>query len=113
MVKAYRDTWTLGVHSYLSYLRERLIVARELLTDSGNRVTVVLEIKGYEDDQTKAKHTAAKRWVEAVNNWGQLGAWAFHVCRNPQLLDKEMEYLARAESAPSGLERNHASRGEL
>jgi type III restriction enzyme len=60
-----------------------------------NDVTVVLEIKGYEDDQTKAKHTAARRWVEAVNNWGQLGTWAFHVCRNPQLLDKEMEYLTR------------------
>ena len=61
-------------------------------------VTVVLEIKGFEDDQTKAKHNAAKRWVEAVNNWGQLGKWAFHVCRNPQLLDKEMEYLVRAKS---------------
>jgi adenine-specific DNA-methyltransferase len=36
MVKAYRDTWTLGVHSYLSYLRDRLIVARDLLADSGS-----------------------------------------------------------------------------
>jgi hypothetical protein len=36
-----------------------------------NGVTVVLEIKGFEDDQTKAKHTAANRWVEAVNNRGQ------------------------------------------
>lgn len=62
-------------------------------------MTVVLEIKGFEDDQAKAKHTAAKRWVEAVNNWGELQRWAFHVCRNPQLLDKEMEYLARAEPA--------------
>jgi len=35
-VKAYRDTWTLGVHSYLAYLRDRLIVAKELLTDSGS-----------------------------------------------------------------------------
>ena len=35
-IKAYRDTWTLGVHSYLAYLRDRLIVARELLTDSGS-----------------------------------------------------------------------------
>ncbi len=35
-VRAYRDTWTLGVHSYLAYLRDRLIVARELLTDSGS-----------------------------------------------------------------------------
>jgi adenine-specific DNA-methyltransferase len=36
MVKAYRDTWNLGVHSYLTYLKERLIVARELLTESGS-----------------------------------------------------------------------------
>ena len=36
-VKAFRDTWELGIHSYLAYLRDRLIVARELLTDSGSR----------------------------------------------------------------------------
>lgn len=35
-VKAFRDTWELGIHSYLSYLRDRLITARELLTDSGS-----------------------------------------------------------------------------
>ncbi len=36
MIRAYRDTWTLGVHSYLAYLKQRLIVARELLKDSGS-----------------------------------------------------------------------------
>ena len=36
VVKAYRDTWTLGVHTYLAYLRDRLGVARDLLTDSGS-----------------------------------------------------------------------------
>ncbi|MDD5025901.1 MAG: site-specific DNA-methyltransferase [Candidatus Peribacteraceae bacterium] len=35
-VKAFRDTWELGIHSYLSYLRDRLLTARELLTDSGS-----------------------------------------------------------------------------
>ena len=35
-IKAYRDTWTLGVHSYLAYLRDRLIVAKNLLTDNGS-----------------------------------------------------------------------------
>ena len=35
-IKAYRDTWTLGIHSYLAYLRDRLNVAKELLTDSGS-----------------------------------------------------------------------------
>jgi adenine-specific DNA-methyltransferase len=35
-IKAFRDTWELGIHSYLSYLRDRLLFARELLTDSGS-----------------------------------------------------------------------------
>lgn len=35
-IKAYRDTWTLGIHSYLTYLRDRLLLARDLLTDSGS-----------------------------------------------------------------------------
>jgi adenine-specific DNA-methyltransferase len=36
MVKAYRDTWELGLHSYLTYIRDRLVVARELLSPSGS-----------------------------------------------------------------------------
>lgn len=34
-IQAYRDTWRLGVHSYLTYLRDRLLLCRELLADSG------------------------------------------------------------------------------
>lgn len=36
MVKAYRDTWELGVHSWLTYMRDRLLLAREMLTESGS-----------------------------------------------------------------------------
>ena len=35
-IKAFRDTWELGIHSYLTYLRDRLVVARDLLTDTGS-----------------------------------------------------------------------------
>jgi len=35
-IKAFRDTWELGIHSYLSYLRDRLLLARDLLTESGS-----------------------------------------------------------------------------
>ncbi len=35
-MRAFRDTWALGIHSYLSYIRDRLTVARELLTESGS-----------------------------------------------------------------------------
>jgi len=36
MIKAFRDTWELGIHSYLSYLRNRLLLARELLSSTGS-----------------------------------------------------------------------------
>jgi adenine-specific DNA-methyltransferase len=36
MVQAYRDTWELGLHSYLTYLRDRLMIARDLLAQSGS-----------------------------------------------------------------------------
>jgi len=35
-VKAFRDTWRDGIHSYLTYLRDRLTIARDLLTESGS-----------------------------------------------------------------------------
>jgi adenine-specific DNA-methyltransferase len=36
MIRAFRDTWELGVHSYLTYLRDRLLLSRELLHESGS-----------------------------------------------------------------------------
>ena len=56
-------------------------------------VTVVLEIKGMLTEEDRAKHEAAKRWVSAVNNWGKFDRWTFHVCRDPQLLERELSFL--------------------
>ena len=36
MIKAFRDTWELGIHSYLTYLRDRILLAKELLNESGS-----------------------------------------------------------------------------
>lgn len=36
MIKAFRDTWELGIHSYLTYIRDTLLLSRELLTESGS-----------------------------------------------------------------------------
>lgn len=36
MLKAFRDTWELGIHSYLTYLRDRILLAKDLLSDSGS-----------------------------------------------------------------------------
>ena len=35
-VRAFRDTWKLGIHSYLAYLRDRLVITRDLLTETGS-----------------------------------------------------------------------------
>jgi type III restriction enzyme len=60
------------------------------LTDGS---TLVLEIKGYEDEDARVRQQAARRWVAAVNHWGKLGSWRFHVCRDPQRLEQELRGL--------------------
>ncbi len=55
---------------------------------------LLVEVKGCEDDQERAKYAGARRWCSAVNHHGQLGAWRFHPCRDPQLLGQELAALA-------------------
>lgn len=56
-------------------------------------LNLLLEVKGFEDAQTTAKHHAARRWVAAVNNAKEHGTWHFHVTREPSLVEKELEYI--------------------
>lgn len=58
-----------------------------------NGVIVLLEIRGQEDDQSERKGDAARQWIFAVNNWGQLGKWVFHVYYDPQLLAAELGHI--------------------
>jgi len=51
-----------------------------------------------EDDEARTKHNAAKRWVSAVNNWGHLERWAFHACRTPRMIGRELKCLQGAET---------------
>jgi type III restriction enzyme len=61
-------------------------------------LNVLLEVKGFEDARTTARHQAARRWVAAVNNAREHGQWCFHVCRDPQMLEKKLEFLETANS---------------
>jgi type III restriction enzyme len=63
----------------------------DFLVKLANGTTLIVEIKGREPEGTKAKHQAALRWIEAVNNWGELGKWDFVVCRDPQKLGGVLE----------------------
>lgn len=59
-----------------------------------NGKTLILEMKGEEQDKDRAKYQAAQRWIQAVNNWGRSGIWIFVSCRDPQLLPRLLNSLA-------------------
>lgn len=68
-------------------------------------LNVLLEVKGFEDAQTTAKHQAARRWVAAVNNAKEHGLWAFHVAREPALVEKELDFLEKSVAGVTAGER--------
>ena len=60
--------------------------------------TLVLEMKGEEDEQDRAKYQAARRWITAINNWGRLGIWDFQTCRDPQGLPRLLMQVSLIDS---------------
>jgi len=64
--------------------------------------TLILEIKGQENEQDRAKYAAADRWVSAVNNWGKLGRWRRWVCKEPMRLQEELARLVEDELVAAG-----------
>ena len=85
-VKAFRDTWRDGIHSYLTYLRDRLTVARDLLTESGSifvqignenvhRVRVLMDEVFWEDNHVASiafRKTTGKAGVSLDNTYDVL-----------------------------------------
>jgi type III restriction enzyme len=102
VVRSYARNDQLGLTIPYEYQGVTHVYEPDFLVRLVNDLNVLLEVKGFEGDQTKAKHTAARRWVSAVNNWGELGRWHFHVCRNPHLLGAELSALATAATAAAG-----------
>jgi adenine-specific DNA-methyltransferase len=66
-IKAYRDTWTLGVHSYLTYLRDRLLLSRELLADSGSIFVQIGDENVHYVRQLLDEVFAAQNFVSVIN----------------------------------------------
>lgn len=86
MVKAYRDTWTLGIHSYLAYLRDRLAMARELLTDSGS---VFVQIS----DENLHRVTAVMDEVFGASNFCTIVTVQKTGAFSPNLLSSVADYI--------------------
>ncbi len=68
-VKAYRDTWTLGVHSYLAYLRDRLVAARELLADSGSIFVQISDENLHRVRMVMDEVFGAENFVSLITVW--------------------------------------------
>jgi len=66
MVQAYRDTWELGLHSYLTYLRDRLLVARELLAPSGSVFVQISDENLHHVRETMAEVFGAENWCRTI-----------------------------------------------
>jgi type III restriction enzyme len=60
-----------------------------------NGVMLILEVKGYEDEVDRQKYAATRRWVSAVNNWGQMGRWEFAVVKDPKDVPSVLARYAR------------------
>ncbi|MGB6130956.1 MAG: hypothetical protein WBG54_04195 [Acidobacteriaceae bacterium] len=96
LISCYAKNDHLGLMIPYEYFGVEHNYVPDFLVRMQNGTMLLLEIKGQEDNQSKAKHDSARRWVSAVNNWAKLGRWDLHVCRNPQLVEKELEYIIAA-----------------
>ena len=67
MIKAFRDTWELGIHSYLSYLRDRLLLARELLHESGSVFVQISDENVHRVREIIDEVFGAKNFVSQIN----------------------------------------------
>ncbi|MGE0453288.1 MAG: site-specific DNA-methyltransferase [Vicinamibacteria bacterium] len=78
MIRAFRDTWELGIHSYLTYLRDRLLLARELLHESGSCFVQISDenvhlVRNLMDEVFGAKNFAGLVVVQKTGGLGTTG----------------------------------------
>jgi type III restriction enzyme len=81
--------WRGQVHKYIPDYLVRI--------DAADRepVMYILEVKGLEDEQDRAKRTAATRWCSAINHHGGFGRWMYCQTRKPGTLRAELEKFHR------------------
>ena len=67
VVKAFRDTWEKGIHSYLTYLRDRLVAARELLSETGSAFVQIGDENIHLARNVLDEVFGAKNWVSLIS----------------------------------------------
>ena len=110
-VKAFRDTWRDGIHSYLTYLRDRLTVARDLLTESGSvfvqigdenvhRVRALMD-EVFGEENFVSQITIRKTTSEGTNLIGSTADYVLWYGRNREGTKFRPIYQPRSENAES------------
>lgn len=77
MIKAFRDTWELGIHSYLTYLRDRLLLARELLSESGSVFVQISDENLHHVTELLSELFGSKNFVSVITVKKTSGAGSF------------------------------------
>ncbi|MGH9343578.1 MAG: site-specific DNA-methyltransferase [Terriglobia bacterium] len=110
MVQAYRDTWELGLHSYLTYLRDRFKIARELLTPSGSVFVQISDENVHHVREVMDEVFGSENFVstivfqkttseegEGISNTSDYLLW---FCRNSQLFKSHALYRNKRPGQP-------------
>lgn len=114
VIKAFRDTWELGIHSYLSYLRDRLLVAKELLSTSGSCFVQISddnlhlvrnlldEVFGSENFVSIVAFTKAGGGLQASDRIGAVADYLVWYSKDRESMKYRALYEARADAVDSG-----------
>ena len=117
-VRAFRDTWKDGIHSYLTYLRDRLTVARDLLTESGSifvqigdenvhRVRALME-EVFGEDNFLGQIPFYTTTSQSASALGSVADYLVWFGKNRDNLKYRQPYLEKAPAATGGWALNHA-----
>jgi len=113
-VKAFRDTWKLGIHSYLAYLRDRLVVARDLLTETGSvfvqigdeNVHLVRnlldEVFGSENFQSQITFTKSAGGLQSVNRVGAIVDYIIWYAKDADQVKYRPLYETKVDAVSAG-----------
>jgi adenine-specific DNA-methyltransferase len=111
MIRAYRDTWTLGVHSYLAYLKQRLLLGRELLTDSGSIFVQISDenlhrVRAIMDEVFGAGNFCSTIHFKSTTGQtselvSQVGDYLLWYCKNRELVRYNPLFVAKTTDDPT------------
>ena len=94
-VRAFRDTWKLGIHSYLAYLRDRLVAARELLTETGSVFVQIGDENVHLVRSVLDEVFGAENFLSQITLWKTSGATANEL---PTVSDYILWYAKKRET---------------